>query len=559
MADLSPVPLTPDYGETIVSYADGVLDARFNRYVTVREDQRESKLNPTTTIVTIRLGSKDIQEPEELIGGNDFYAFPRVDPRGERIAWIEWSHPNMPWDKSELWVGYISENGEVSRRVCVAGRDPSLVEAPTEPQWSPSGELFFITDRNNGFWNLHKWIESENEVLPLHSLDAEFARPLWIFGMNSYEFVQSSEQKNLIICSYRQNGRSFLGILDDSQSSLTVLDIPFTDIDNITYGNHCLYVEGASAVHPSSVAKVTLDDHKSKAVDFKTIWSSSPDSLKYNSYFSMPELIEFPTEVPGQNAYAYFYPPSNPMYQASQEEKPPLLLKSHGGPTAETHGILNLSIQYWTSRGWAFVDVNYGGSTGYGREYRERLLGSWGVVDVNDCCSCARNLVDCGKVDEKRLCITGGSAGGYTTLAALSFRETFKAGASLYGVADLNMLRAETHKFESHYIDKLVGSEQNYFERSPINFVDKFSCPIILFQGLDDKVVPPDQAQKIYLALKKKGLPVALVEYEGEQHGFRKAENIKFTLEQQMVFFARLVGHFTVADDITPIKVDNFD
>jgi len=273
----------------------------------------------------------------------------------------------------------------------------------------------------------------------------------------------------------------------------------------------------------------------------------------------LPEIIEFPTDVPGQNAYAYFYPPANPMYQGSQGEKPPLLLKSHGGPTDETRGMLNLSIQYWTSRGWAIVDVNYGGSTGYGREYRDRLLGRWGIVDVNDCCSCARFLVDSGKADGERLCITGGSAGGYTTLAALAFKETFKAGASLYGVADLSMLRAETHKFESHYIDNLVGSEKDYFERSPINFVDNFSCPIILFQGLDDKVVPPDQARKIYRALKEKGLPVALVEYEGEQHGFRKAENIKFTLEQQMVFFARLVGHFDVADKITPIKIDNFD
>ncbi|RDX91231.1 Dipeptidyl aminopeptidase BIII, partial [Mucuna pruriens] len=559
--DVPPIPLTPDYGGPVVSYADGTLDARLNRFVSVREDRRESSQNPSTTIVSIALGSKDVQEPEVLVGGSDFYAFPRLDPKGERIAWIQWSHPNMPWDKSELWVGYISENGEIYKRVCVAGNDPSLVESPTEPKWSPDGELFFITDRENGFWNLHKWIESENKVLPVYSLDAEFARPLWVFGMNSYEFLRSHTQKNLIACSYRQQGKSYLGIIDDVQGSkLTLLDIPFTDIDNITSGNDYLYVEGASAVHPSSVAKVTLDNDKSKkAVDFNIIWSSSPDSLKYSSYFSKPELIEFPTEVPGQNAYAYFYPPSNPFYQASQEEKPPLLLKSHGGPTAETRGILNLSIQYWTSRGWAFVDVNYGGSTGYGREFRERLLGRWGIVDVNDCCSCATYLVNSGKVDGERLCITGGSAGGYTTLAALAFKETFKAGASLYGVADVNMLRAETHKFESHYIDRLGGGEKGCYERSPINHVDKFSCPIILFQGLEDKVVPPEQARKIYQALKEKGVPVALVQYEGESHGFRKAENIKFTLEQQMVFFARLVGHFNVADDITPIKIDNFD
>ncbi|XP_020973102.1 uncharacterized protein LOC107625088 isoform X2 [Arachis ipaensis] len=505
-SDLPPIPLTPSYDGALVSYADGILDPRFNRFISVREDRRESSLNPPATIVSIALDSKHVQEPKVLVEGSDFYAFPRLDPKSERIAWIQWSHPNMPWDKSELWVGYISENGEIYKRMCVAGDDPLLVESPTEPKWSPNSQLFFITDRKNGFWNLHRWIESENKVVPVYSLDAEFTRPSWIFGFNSYEFVPSHNQRNKIICSYRQQGRSYLGMIDDAQGSkLTLLHIPFTNIDNITFGNDSLFVEGASPVHPSSVAKVTLDDDKSKVVNFNIIWSSSPDSLKYSSYISKPELIEFPTEVPCQNAYAYFYQPTNPFYQPNQGEKPPLLLQSHGGPTYQAHGILDLNIQYWTSRGWAFADVNYGGSTGYGRKYRERLLGQWGIVDVNDCCSCAKYLVNKGKVDGERLCITGCSAGGYTALAALAFRDTFKAGASLFGI------------------------------------------------------VQPEQARKIYQALKEKGLPVALVEYEGEQHGFRKAESIKFTLEQQMVFFARLIGKFNVADDITPIKIDNFD
>ncbi|KAI3439698.1 uncharacterized protein J3R85_004539 [Psidium guajava] len=366
--DSPPLPITPDYGGPSVCYADGVFDNRFGRYIAVRE------------------------EPKVLISGNDFYAFPRMDPKGEKIAWIEWGHPNMPWDKAELWVGYISEAGDIYKRVCVAGRDPEHVESPTEPKWSPKGELFFITDRHNGFWNLYKWIQSADEVLPLYPLNAEFARPLWIFGLNSYEVIQSDEQKTLIACSYRQSGRSYLAIIDVLQSSLSLLDIPFTDIQDITSGNACLYVEGASGLLPTSVAKVTFNDEKSKAIDFQIIWSSSPDSLKYMSYFSLPELIEFPTEVPGQNAYAYFYPPSNHVYQPCQEEKPPLLLESHG----------------------------------YGREFRERLLGRWGEVDVDDCCSCAKFLVDSGKVDGTRLCITGGSAGGYTTLAALAFRETSK-------------------------------------------------------------------------------------------------------------------------------------
>ncbi|XP_010551210.1 PREDICTED: uncharacterized protein LOC104821889 isoform X2 [Tarenaya hassleriana] len=557
--DSSPKPITPDYGAPTVTYADGIFDTRFDRYITVREDGRQSRSNPVTEIVEINLSGETLEEPKVLVSGNDFYAFPRLDPRCERLAWIEWGHPNMPWDKAELWVGYISENGDIYKRVCVAGCDPKYVESPTEPKWSSRGELFFATDRKTGFWNIHKWVEGTNEVVTVYSLDAEFTKPLWVFGISSYEITESGEGKNLIACNYRQKGRSYLGIVDDSQGSCSLLDIPLTDIENITFGYQCLYVEGASAIHPSSIAKITLDDHKLRAINFEIVWSSSPDVLNYKPFFSLPELIEFPTEVPGQKAYAYFYPPSNPFYQASSEEKPPLLVKSHGGPTAETRASLNLSIQYWTSRGWAFLDVNYGGSTGYGREYRERLLKKWGIVDVDDCCNCAKYLIDIGKIDEKRLCISGGSAGGYTTLAALAFRDIFKAGASLYGVVDLKKLREDGHKFESYYIDNLVGDEKDYYERSPINFVDRFSCPIILFQGLEDKVVFPDQSRKIYQALKEKGVPVALVEYEGEQHGFRKAENIKYTLEQQMLFFARVIGGFDVADEIIPLEIDNFD
>ncbi|KAJ0848829.1 putative bleomycin hydrolase transcription factor WD40-like family [Helianthus annuus] len=552
-----PVALTPDFGGPLVAYADGVFDKRFNRYITVREDRRESVSTSVTTIVAVELDESVIQDPKVLISGNDFYAFPRLDNDGKRIAWIEWSHPNMPWDRSQLWVGYISDNGDVYKRVCVAGADPTIVESPTEPKWSSEGELFFITDRNIGFWNLHKWVEADNKVVPVYSLEAEFTRPSWVYSINSYEMING--QKHLIACSYRQKGRSYLGVLDMNKNALTDLQIPFTDLRNITSGVNCLYVEGASAIHPLSIAKVTLDDQASKVLDFKIIWSSSPTSSKYESYFSSPEFIEFPAEVPGENAYAYYYPPTNPMYEASKEEKPPLLLESHGGPTDEAHGSLNLNIQFWTSRGWAFVDVNYGGSSGYGRKFRERLLKNWGIVDVNDCCSCAQFLVNSGKADGERLCITGCSAGGYTTLAALAFKNIFKAGASLFGVADLKMLKEQSVKFEAYYIDNLVGSENAFVERNPMNSVDQFSCPVILFQGLEDKVVNPEQARIIYKALKSKGLPVALVEYEGEQHGFRMAENIKFTLEQQMVFFARLVGHFKVADEFKSVKIDNFD
>ncbi|XP_004248740.1 dipeptidyl-peptidase 5 [Solanum lycopersicum] len=558
-SDLGPVPITPDYVGPHVRYADGVFDSRLNRYIAVREDHRGVDAKPTNEIVSVTLNDNTTEEPKVLISGNEFYAFPRVDVKGERLAWIEWSHPNMHWDKSELWVGYISESGDIEKRVVVAGGCPTLVESPTEPLWSSKGELFFITDRNTGFWNIYKWVEDQNEVLAIYSLNAEFTRPFWVFGNRCYDIIERKEESTIIACSYRQHGKSYLGVINQAKNSFCSVDIPFTYISNIVASGQILYIEGASSVLPTSLAKVILDDHMSNVVDFSIMWSSSSDIDKYIPYFSHPEFIEFPTDVAGQNAYAYFYPPCNPEYNGSQEEKPPLLLESHGGPTDEARGTLNLSIQYWTSRGWAFVDVNYGGSTGYGRAYRERLLGKWGIVDINDCCSCAKYLVDEGKVDGKRLCITGCSAGGYTTLASLAFRDTFRAGASLFGIADLKSLSDHMHKFESHYIINLAGNEIALNERSPINFVDRFSCPIIVFQGLEDTVVQPEQARKIYQALKKKGLPVALVEYEGESHGFRKAESIKYTLEQQMVFFARTVGHFAVADDITPTHIDNFD
>ncbi|KAK3131943.1 hypothetical protein QOZ80_6AG0513700 [Eleusine coracana subsp. coracana] len=559
IGDNSPLPLTPDYAGSVVRYADGVFDPHFNRFITIMEDHRDNSSNPVTTVVAVTFSDESIDEPTVLVSGNDFYAFPRVDPTEKRMAWIEWSNPNMSWDKSELWIGYFSEKGKMQKRICIAGGDSKLVESPTEPKWSSKGELFFITDRRNGFWNIYKWDEQSNLVTPLYSLDAEFSKPMWIFGVSSYDFFGKDDPDHKIVCCYRQNGRSYVGMLDHDSGSFSKVDIPFTSVNNIVSGDGCFYIEGASASLPVSIAKVMLDNKRITAIDFSIVWSSSQDVTKYSSYFSLPEFMEFPTVIPDRHAYAYFYAPFNHIFQGPSDEKPPLLVRTHGGPTDEARGILDLSVQYWTSRGWAFVDVNYGGSSGYGREYRERLLGQWGIVDVNDCCSCATFLVETGRVDGQRLCVTGESAGGFTTLACLAFRQTFKAGSSLFGIADLASLRAGMHKFEAYYIDNLVGDKQAYFERSPINFVDKFTCPVILFQGLADPVVSPDQATKIYKAIKDKGLPVALIEYEGEQHGFRKAENIKFTLEQAMVFFARLVGRFKVADDITPIKIENFD
>ncbi|KAL6605963.1 hypothetical protein ACP70R_041616 [Stipagrostis hirtigluma subsp. patula] len=579
IGDNSPVPLTTDYGGSVVRYADGVFDPHFGRYITVMEDHRHGGTNPITTIAAVRISHQDVHEPTMLVSGNDFYAFPRIDPTEKRMAWIEkaqmflrapldWTLGKRAWPGSLLRRSISSAWGPdrclaeqlpgrapskrplsatsddkldgLQKRICVAGGDPMMVESPTEPKWSSKGELFFITDRRRGFWNIYKWDEQTNAVTQLYSLDAEFSKPMWVFGVSSYDFLGKDGSSHKIICSYRQKGKSYVGVLDHDLGSFSKLDIPFSSVNNIVSGDGSFYIEGASASLPLSIAKVTLDEKRTMATGFSIVWSSSADVMKYESYFSLPEFVEFPTVVPGQHAYAYFYAPYNHGFQGSSDEKPPLLVRTHGGPTDEARGVLDLSVQYWTSRGWAFVDVNYGGSSGYGREFRERLLGQWGVVDVNDCCSCATFLVGTGRVDGQRLCVTGESAGGLI-------------------IADLASLRSGMHKFEAYYIDNLVGNEQAYFERSPINFVENFSCPVIVFQGLEDTVVSPDQATKIYKAIKDNGLPVALVEYEGEQHGFRKAENIQFTLEQEMVFFARLVGHFKVADDIAPIKIENYD
>lgn len=551
-----PVPLTPDYGNTSVRYADGVVDRRRNRYIAVREDHRQEK-EPANEIVSIHLSGDQIKDPEVLLSGNDFYSFPRLNADASKIAWIEWSHPSMPWDKAQLWIGDLTLDGQIIHKRCLAGADHSILEAPTEPKWSPIGDLFYISDKANGFWNLYRWDAEKDVSLPLYSMEAEFARPAWVFGQSSYDILEV----NSIVCSYRKKGISYVGILNLLSGSLSPLDLPFTEIYDLIAKGDDLFVQVASASQALSILKVNISSLKAGGLEYSVIWSSTSLDLSiYRGYLSTPKIIEFPTSISGQSAFANFYPPHNIDYSSPTGDKPPLLVHCHGGPTSESRTSLNLGIQYWTSRGWAVADVNYGGSTGYGREYRERLYGSWGIVDVEDCCSCAQFLVDSGKVDGQRLCIDGGSAGGYTTLAALVFKDTFRAGASLYGIGDLFVLVGDTHKFESHYIESLVGSDNKViFNRSPINFLENLSCPVIIFQGLEDKVVPATQARLIYEAVKQRNIPVALIEYEGEQHGFRKAENIKYTLEQEMVFFARVFGGFTVADNIQPVHVDNLD
>ena len=537
-SESEPQPMTP---EADLRYTDGIVDSRQNRLICVREDHTDTKNEAVNTLVAIPLDSRD--SAQILVCGNDFYSSPRLSPDGTCLAWLTWNHPNMPWDGTELWVGEINKDGSLGHTECVAG---GVDESIFQPEWSPEGTLYFVSDRT-GWWNLYRY--QAGVVDPLYEMEAEFGRPQWIFGMSTYGFISP----NQIICTYSQDGIWHLAALDTATRKLDRIETPYTSISNLQPVSRGVLFNASSSTEPASIVRLDLD---TKQVE--VVCRSSEIEID-DRYFSPPQAIEFPTEG-GLSAHAFFYPPQNRDYTAPLDDLPPLLVISHGGPTSATSTALDLEIQYWTSRGIAVLDVNYGGSSGYGRPYRQRLNSQWGIVDVDDCVNGARYLAEQGYVDANRLAIRGGSAGGYTTLSALTFRDVFKAGASYYGISDLEALTKDTHKFESRYLDSLIGpypEEQNrYRERSPIHFTDRLSCPLILFQGLEDKVVPPNQAEMMVEALHVKGLPVAYVPFEGEQHGFRRSENIRRSSEAELYFYAKVFG-FAPADPIEPVMIEN--
>jgi dipeptidyl aminopeptidase/acylaminoacyl peptidase len=449
----------------------------------------------------------------------------------------------MPWDGTELCVGELSPDGSVNEARAIAG---GPAESIVQPEWSPGGTLYFTSDRT-GWWNLYRW--TENRVEAVCPMAAEFGQPQWVFGGSLYAF--DSESK--IICSYSKSGRSYLAGINTTTGALAQLEIAYSAISRVQTAAGQAVLIAASATEPTCVVEVNLATRALKVLRRSREVELEP------GYFSTPRPLDFPTEN-GETAHAIFYPPQNCDYVGRENEKPPLLIMSHGGPTSAASTSLQYSVQYWTSRGLAVLDVNYRGSSGYGRGYRELLKGGWGIVDVDDCVNGARYLAETGQVDGERLAIRGGSAGGYTTLCALTFRDTFKAGASHYGISDLEALAKDTHKFESRYLDGLIGPYPErrdlYIERSPIYFTERLGCPMILFQGVEDKVVPPNQAEMMVEAVRAKGLPVAYLLFDGEQHGFRKAENIKRVLEAELYFYSKIFG-FDLADDIEPVQIDN--
>jgi dipeptidyl aminopeptidase/acylaminoacyl peptidase len=537
-----PRPITPGVD---LRYADGVYDEKRNRIIIVREDHTVKTGQAATTIVS--LDPEKENEGTILVSGNDFYSTPRLSPDGSKLAWLAWNHPNMPWDGTELWQADVQADGSLGHREKIAG---GLDESVYQPEWSPDNELYFSSDYT-GWWNLYRWRAGRIEAL--YTMDAEFGMPQWRFGSHSYAF----ESPNRIVCIYTKDGIWTLATLDLSTKQLEPIDTPINQIiwGNLSATNGQVFVIGGSATEPASLAKISLDSGGTE------ILHRSREHTISKEYLSVPSSIEFLTEN-GQTSFAWYYPPSNPDYEAPVDENPPLLVVSHGGPTSNSPSILRYEIQYWTSRGIGVVDVNYGGSTGYGRDYRQRLNGQWGIVDVQDCVNATKHLASQDQADSNRLAIRGGSAGGYTTLCALAFTSTFKAGASYFGVSDLETLAEDTHKFESRYLDNLVGPYPDrldiYRARSPIYHVDGFSSALILFQGLEDKVVPPDQSEKIFHAVKAKGLPVAYIPYEWEQHGFRRAENIKRSYEAELYFYSKIF-QFELPEEIEPVKIENLD
>ncbi len=535
-------------------YADGRVSADGRWVVCVREQHRlGGDAEPVNAVVALSAAGDPLVSV--LHDRHDFVAAPRLSADGAWLAWLAWNHPDMPWDSTELWVARFND-GTVSDARCVlgAGRTESVVQ----PEWGPDGNLYFCTDRSN-WWNLYR-LEHDAEhgpagvAVPITTLESDIALPAWVFGRSRYAFGPDGD---VVVFAFGGGDNVHLGVADLATREVRVIETGLAAFEALGVrrrpdhdGLEAVGV-GAGFSTEAAVVAISLDDGT-----HRLLRAPRPLDLPVG-LLSTPEHVSFPTEN-GRVAHGWFYPPSNPRYQAPEGERPPLMVLSHGGPTAAANPALNVAVQFWTSRGFAVIDVDYGGSTGYGRAYRQLLNGAWGVVDVEDCCAAAQWLAASGRCDGERMVIRGGSAGGFTTLAALAFRSVFKAGASHYGVADLAALAADTHKFEARYLDGLVGpypaASAVYAARSPIHHTDGLDCPLILLQGSEDVIVPPSQSRAMVAALAAKGIAHAYLEFDGEQHGFRQAANIERALQAELYFYSR-VFHFALGDPTEPVDI----
>ena len=521
--DSAPAPFTQPGTQR---FADFVVDAARQRLIAVREQHpAEGHAQPENTLCAVGFDGTETV----LATGHDFYSSPRLSPDGRQLAWLTWDHPRMPWQGTELWLADVQADGSLGTPTLVAG---SADESICQPEWAPDGRLFFVSDRS-GWWNLFR-ADGDN-VSAICPLEAEFATPHWNFGNSMYGFLSADQ----IVCTYIDKGVSQLARLAVAAGALTPIPNPYDEIRELKVGAGFIVLLGGGPTIAAEIARVDLSNNEVEVL------AQSIDQLPAVGYLSVPESVSYPS-ASGRTSYAFFYPPTNQDAQAPAGEKPPVIVIGHGGPTSMAASTLKLATQYWTSRGFGVLDVNYGGSSGFGRAYRDALRGQWGVVDVEDCIAGAQYLVQTGRADGERLIIRGGSAGGLTTLCALTFHGVFKLGASYYGVSDLQGLDDDSHKFESHYNEYLIAPQPQaaeiYRQRSPINHTDRLSRPMIFFQGLDDKVVPPQQSESMVAALRERGIPVAYVPLEGEGHGFRKAENIVRTLEAELYFYRRIFG-----------------
>jgi dipeptidyl aminopeptidase/acylaminoacyl peptidase len=550
-----PVPIMPEpavpRGER---WADGDFDPS-GRWLAVVRERHLTAGDVVNEIVL--LDTTGELEAAAVVSGPDFVSDPRFSPDGARLCWLQWNHPDMPWDGTELCVATLEGADEGLRlldRDVVAGR-PHWAgdggadgESVSQPRWHADGSLWFISDRT-GWWNLYRR-EPSGEVEARVQIDAEIGVPQWVFGQSRYVFGPDDS----VVFAHQRDGVDHLARAT-ADGTVADIDTPYTSIGSLASAGDDVVFVGASATTEPAV--VRLEPGSGESVVLRPPRDLGLDT----SWISVPEAISFPSSG-GRTAHALFYPPTNPQTSAEAGKLPPLLVLIHGGPTSAARPILSLGTQYWTSRGFAVVDVNYGGSTGYGREYRRQLDGSWGLVDLDDCVAAAGWLVAEGRVDPARLCIRGGSAGGYTTLAALAFRDAFAAGASHFGVADLEALATDTHKFESRYLDGLIGPYPErrdvYVARSPIHHTEGFDRPLIVLQGLEDEVVPPNQSEMIVDALRAKRVPVAYVTFEGEQHGFRQAANIRRALDSELSFYAQVFRfELPAAEGVEPVPIEN--
>lgn len=526
-------------------YADMIYDKFNQRLICVREDHTDKTAEPKNTIVSIALNDSDTQE-SILVEGADFYSNPRVSHDGKYLCWISWKHPNMPWDNTSLSVAEINSTGGLEKPINIAGGNDAN-QAVCQPMWSPDNILYFISDSNN-WWNLYRVNIRNNkkDIEQVVEMEAEFAVPQWSFRECNYDFIDAEN----VLAVYRHNGIAYLAKININVKTLETISLAYTDLESIVCNEDKACFLAASPTQFPAIIELDLSNYENKVLRRSNNLKIEPENI------SVGKSVTFPVDEEN-DAYAFFYKPQNKKFIGLDEEQPPLIVMSHGGPTGESHNGIKMVVQFFTSRGFAVLDVNYGGSSGYGRAYRQRLNKAWGIVDVNDCSKAALYVAEQGWVDKERLAIRGGSAGGFTTLASLAFTDVFKAGASHYGVSDLEALAKDTHKFESRYLDSLIGAYPEeqvlYKERSPIYSVDNLSCPVIFFQGLEDKIVLPNQAEMMVDALKEKGIRVAYIAYEGEQHGFRQAENIKRTLEAELYFYSTIFN-FDCFEKIEPVE-----